>query len=535
MTDYAQPRRPEGPSAWAAADAVGAEPIAVQLDPAPLPELAPASPPTARPTGPEVRRATPADSADSAVPPVRRGWERDYLRRAALADLAAGLVGGAITCLVELPGTPVEVAFTVTVVPALWMASLVLVHAYERRYVGTATDEYRAMCRAGVLLLVATLLIGQVVMTTRVSPLLMAAPFVLPLALLLRHVLRLRLAARRRRGLDLHRTVVIGNERAVRGLIQAIQRDPGQGMRVVAACVSGLELHSDRPSDVAGVPVFGFPEEAMSAVDLLDADVVAVSSDPELFGDGMRRLAWSLEDREVDLVVAPGLLEVAGPRLSIRPVAGMPLLHVERPVSSGPRRFAMRAFDRLMSVVIVLVALPVILMVAVAIRLDSPGPVLFRQKRIGARGEPFQMLKFRTMCFDAESRLGELAAATDAGNEMLFKIKADPRITRVGKWLRRFSLDELPQLVNVLRGEMSLVGPRPPLPSEVEAYEPDAARRLRVRPGLTGLWQVSGRSDLSWEDSIRLDLWYVDNWSPLVDLQILFRTAKAVLSGNGAY
>jgi lipopolysaccharide/colanic/teichoic acid biosynthesis glycosyltransferase len=174
-------------------------------------------------------------------------------------------------------------------------------------------------------------------------------------------------------------------------------------------------------------------------------------------------------------------------------------------------------------------------MIALAVRLDSPGPVLFRQVRVGARGEEFEMLKFRTMCVDAEARLADLASSYDAGNTVLFKMRRDPRVTRVGRILRRYSLDELPQLFNVLRGQMSLVGPRPPLPREVEGYEPDAVRRLRVQPGLTGLWQVSGRSELSWDESLRLDLWYVDNWSLMLDIQIIFRTAKAVLRGTGAY
>jgi lipopolysaccharide/colanic/teichoic acid biosynthesis glycosyltransferase len=161
--------------------------------------------------------------------------------------------------------------------------------------------------------------------------------------------------------------------------------------------------------------------------------------------------------------------------------------------------------------------------------------VLFRQRRIGESGVEFEMFKFRTMVVDAEAHLRRVREEADAGNTVLFKMRSDPRVTRVGRYLRRFSLDELPQLINVMRGEMSLIGPRPPLPSEVAQYEDDAVRRLRVKPGLTGLWQVSGRSDLSWEESVRLDLWYVDNWSLVLDLQILGRTAQAVLRGRGAY
>jgi exopolysaccharide biosynthesis polyprenyl glycosylphosphotransferase len=193
-----------------------------------------------------------------------------------------------------------------------------------------------------------------------------------------------------------------------------------------------------------------------------------------------------------------------------------------------------RAFDWCLALGLTIAALPVLVAIAVAVRLDSPGSVLFRQTRVGARGETFSMLKFRSMGVDAEQRLAELASAADAGNTVLFKMRRDPRVTRVGGFLRRYSLDELPQLVNVLRGEMSLVGPRPPLPVEVAGYESDAVRRLRVRPGLTGLWQVSGRSDLSWDESLRLDLWYVDNWSLVLDLQIIVRTAPAVLRGKGA-
>jgi lipopolysaccharide/colanic/teichoic acid biosynthesis glycosyltransferase len=171
----------------------------------------------------------------------------------------------------------------------------------------------------------------------------------------------------------------------------------------------------------------------------------------------------------------------------------------------------------------------------VAICLSSPGPALFRQTRIGADGRPFQMVKFRSMVVDAEERLKELRQESDDGNGVLFKMRRDPRVTPVGSLLRRFSVDELPQLWNVVRGDMSLVGPRPPLPQEVARYSDDATRRLRVRPGMTGLWQVSGRSDLSWEESLRLDLRYVDNWSLTLDVTILWRTFRAVLGRSGAY
>ena len=210
------------------------------------------------------------------------------------------------------------------------------------------------------------------------------------------------------------------------------------------------------------------------------------------------------------------------------------MLHLERPsVSGGPHLFK-SVFDRVVALMLVLLAAPVLLAIAVAVKVTSRGPVLFRQTRVGRGGGEFKMLKFRSMCADAEQRKAELEALSE-GNGVQFKMKADPRITPLGRLLRRLSLDELPQLFNVLRGEMSLVGPRPPLPSEVAMYAADDTRRMLVKPGVTGLWQVSGRSDLTWEESVRLDLRYVDNWSISLDLLILAKTARAVLRREGAY
>ncbi|MFC8501722.1 sugar transferase [Pedococcus sp. NPDC057267] len=470
-----------------------------------------------------------------AVSRRRATWADAYRRRAVAGDVVVSVLTGVVTGLLAFPGWSLtRTAVAAAVMPVLWVGALSLGHGYEGRYVGTAPEEYRAVVRTACYLVAAAGLVsyGLRVDVPRAIPL-VAAPMLVVLGLIARRILRSDLGRRRRAGTDTQATVIIGNARSVAPMIAEIQRAPEQGLRVVAACVSGLDLSGDVPSEVNGVPVFGYPEEAMSAVDLFDAEVVAVSSDPDLHGPELRRLAWSLEEREVDLVVSAGLLGVAGPRLSIRPTAGMPLLHVERPVMSGARRVLKVAMERLLTAVLLLAALPVGLAIALAIRVDSPGPILFRQNRVGARGEPFSMLKFRTMCVDAEERLAALQR--DAGNDVMFKMKDDPRVTRVGRLLRRYSLDELPQLLNVIAGQMSLVGPRPALQREVDAYEPDAVRRLRVRPGLTGLWQVSGRSNLSWDESLRLDLWYVDNWSMVLDLQILFRTARAVLRGTGAY
>lgn len=261
--------------------------------------------------------------------------------------------------------------------------------------------------------------------------------------------------------------------------------------------------------------------------------MVAVTPSPDRSSRRLRRLAWDLEDHRAEPVMNPGLRHVAGPRLHIEPVDGLTLWGLTEPTFSGVARVLKGGFDRLAAVVLLAILAPVFLAIAVAIKVDQ-GPVFFRQVRVGQAGCTFRMIKFRSMVVDAESQRPALAAANEAAGP-LFKLRSDARITRVGRWLRRYSLDELPQLVNVVLGSMSLVGPRPPLPDEVHSYSPEARRRLLVRPGMTGLWQVSGRSNLSWEESIRLDLRYVENWSLAMDALILWKTVRAVVLGNGAY
>jgi exopolysaccharide biosynthesis polyprenyl glycosylphosphotransferase len=280
--------------------------------------------------------------------------------------------------------------------------------------------------------------------------------------------------------------------------------------------------------------VLGDFSEAALVVNWTSADTVAVLACPEMDGFALRRLAWQLEKDDTDLVVAPALTDVAGPRTSIRPVAGLPLLHVDHPELTGVRQLVKSLFDRLVALIAVVVLSPVLVIVPIAIRMTSPGRALFKQTRVGKDGQEFTVFKFRTMVPDAERRKVDLLERNE-NDGVLFKIKNDPRITGIGAWLRRYSLDELPQLFNVLRGDMSLVGPRPPLPEEVARYGDDVRRRLVVRPGMTGLWQVSGRAELSWEESVRLDLRYVENWSLSLDLQILWKTWSAVARGSGAY
>lgn len=468
----------------------------------------------------------------------RNDWARAYIRRAAaldgLAALLAGLTAIVVTGVVPLgSATPGPYVAILLLVPFAWVGAVLQSHGYDRKVVGVGADEFRALPRAAVRFLALSAFISWIAYDERpyVSRFVMMTFFValLVFSLMLRYAVRQHLHSGRWRGQHLSRTVVVGRADAVLTLIQDLQREPVHGLRPVGACAAGdLE-----PLD--GIHVESGVHSVLESIDRLEADAVVVASPSEMTGQELRRLSWELEERGIELIVAPGIMEVAGPRLSIRPAANLSLLHVERPALHGSRALAKTAFDRAVAAVLVVVALPVLVVTAVAIKLDSDGPIFFRQKRVGAEGQSFGMLKFRSMVVDAEAQLAGLRAQADDGNGVLFKLHNDPRVTRVGAFLRRYSVDELPQLLNVLKGEMSLVGPRPPLQHEVDDYEPDAVRRLRVRPGLTGLWQVSGRSRLSWDESLRLDLRYVDNWSMMLDLQILWKTARAVFRGDGAF
>jgi exopolysaccharide biosynthesis polyprenyl glycosylphosphotransferase len=349
-------------------------------------------------------------------------------------------------------------------------------------------------------------------------------------AMTARWVLHRSISRRRFEGRCMRQVLVVGRNDQVTTLRRHLEERPADGYVVVASCLPrGDAFEEPEPEQLGRTEM-----DILAAVDQYDVDVVAVAADPELAGHSLRKLSWALEQRGVDLIVSPGIVEVAGPRISIRPVAGLSLLHLERPSVSGGPHLLKSIFDRVVGFLMLLGVAPILLVTALLVKITSRGPVLFKQVRVGRGGERFQMLKFRTMVVDAEARKSELQVLNE-GNGLLFKLRDDPRVTKVGKYLRRFSIDELPQLVNVLRGDMSLVGPRPPLPAEVARYAIEDERRMLVKPGLTGLWQVSGRSDLTWEESMRLDLRYADNWSIALDLLILWKTARAVLGRDGAY
>ena len=467
-------------------------------------------------------------------------WQRRYVRSIVAGDAVAALLAALTGWVVRFGDglhtasmAGLSVAWTMVLLPPIWVVAMMFFRAYEPRFLAVGSEEFQRVLLAGTTVVA---LVGTASWAFQLD---VARGFVvvaLPLAGVLtvlgrlgaRHLLHRRRAA----GDCMQSTVVAGHPRAVAALVRQVRRNTDHGLRVDAVCTPGGA--SSPELDALGVPVLGTLEEIAAVARKADADVVATLTCPELDGPVLRRLGWELEDTRADLVVAPALTDIVGPRVVIRPVSGLPLLHVDRPELRGIRHVGKALFDRGSAALGLLVLSPLFLLVAVLVKLDSPGPVFFRQTRVGRDGTEFSMVKFRSMVTDAEKLLIDLRAQSE-GNGLLFKMRRDPRVTRVGHVLRRYSLDELPQLLNVVGGSMSLVGPRPPLPAEVAAYGEDLRRRLLVKPGLTGLWQVSGRSDLDLEESTRLDLQYVENWSPAFDVMILAKTAQAVFTGRGAY
>jgi exopolysaccharide biosynthesis polyprenyl glycosylphosphotransferase len=474
------------------------------------------------------------------------GWVGRYLRHAMALDVAVALAAG----LVALRGrydhhghVPTAYVILTVSLPVIWVASVALAGGYDARVIGLGADEFRRVLNAGLGLTAAVAILSYAT-KAQVSReyLLTAMPCVVGLNLFTRYLLRKRLHKLRTHGVCMRRAVAVGHSADVIELIQELRREPYHGLTVVAACLAGDAGDEQYgPVEVAGTPVRGSLDRVVEAVREADADTVAILACPELNGGRLRRLAWELEKTGTDLCLAPALLDVAGPRTTVRPAAGLPLLYVDHPDLSGARQVIKSMMDKLAALSVLILLSPFLLAVAIAIRLEDGGPSLFRQVRMGKDGEPFRVFKFRTMVPDAEEQKAKLASRNEVDG-VLFKMRQDPRVTRIGAKLRRWSIDEIPQLFNVLRGEMSLVGPRPwaPTPYEEAFSHPDQAtdhvqRRLAVRPGLTGLWQVSGRADLSWKESIRLDMRYVENWSLALDLQILWKTVRAVIRRTGAY
>jgi exopolysaccharide biosynthesis polyprenyl glycosylphosphotransferase len=469
-------------------------------------------------------------------PSDERRWRRVIVARLLLADSVAAVLAVAIGWTVRIGFHNVANARGYLVwsliVAAAWVGSLHMQGAYDVRLVANGTRDYQRVIRAAAMLAgsvaVVCYLSGEVLGRTFVALVIPSGALIMLLA---RLGLRRMLHRRRRNDLWCSTILAVGTSESVRHLAELTQRVPEAGLRVVGVCVEDAAAGDEV---ARGVPVVGGVAEAALLAEKLDVDVVAVAGS----GLGPRRireLGWQLEGTRRSLVMAPGLTEVAGPRVHVSPVHGLPLMWVDQPQFTGGTRVVKRAVDVIVSGAALIACFPLLLLTALAVKLTSPGPVVYRSTRNGKGGRPFTVFKFRSMYQGADRVRDDLLELSHHGDSVLFKIRQDPRVTPVGRFLRKWSLDELPQLVNILTGSMSLVGPRPPLPHEVERYESDAHRRLLVKPGLTGLWQVSGRSDLSWEESVRLDLYYVENWTLAFDFAIIARTVLAVLQRRGAY
>ncbi|MFD5224629.1 sugar transferase [Microbacterium sp. NPDC058342] len=413
-----------------------------------------------------------------------------------------------------------------------WLFSLQLFGTRDTAVLDGGASEYRRLVDAtmrvfGVLAILALVLqiqFGRVY-------LLIALPGGLLILIVTRWAWRRWLRRQRQAGRFLQRAIVIGDREKATHIADKIIREPQSGIRIIGA----VTTHGGQEPILEEVPVLGDFSDVLEIIDSHNVDSVILSTSDAITPRRTRKFGWALDQKRIDLIVAPALTDIAGPRIHTRPVAGLPLIHVEYPRFEGRQRVAKRTFDIIGSLGLIALFSPVMIIVALAVKLTSRGPVFYAQERIGLHGKPFRMFKFRSMVVGADDQLKSLLDQQGTSDQPLFKVNDDPRITRVGRFIRRYSLDELPQFFNALIGTMSLVGPRPQREAEVALYDDDAHRRLFMKPGITGLWQVSGRSDLSWDDAIRLDLYYVENWSVTTDVVVVARTLGAIIKPSGAH
>lgn len=469
-------------------------------------------------------------------PPVA-DWEPRYRVGVILGDVLATLavvmvIGGLMTARHSGFG-PLSILALEVLTVIVVLGSLYLSRVWNANVLGQGAEEFRRLGK-GLFASVVTLGFGALAVDIPGARLwvFVVGPVIAIVVFPLRYLLRRPLHRARSQGNCLLPVLAAGNADTVADLISRTRKAPHIGWRVDAICT--LDGRSVIGGDLEGVPVVGQFHDVAEQVRRGGYRIVAVTPDAYWTPRRLQQLAWDLEGTGTEMVVAPVLMDFAGPRLHVTGVLGMPLLRVSEPSFTGFRRFVKGVVDRVGATALIALLMPVVVAVAVAIMVDSRGPVFYRQRRVGKDGSEFMIIKFRTMVTNADALRTKLNSVNE-GSGLLFKMRKDPRVTKVGRVLRRYSLDELPQLLNVLTGAMSLVGPRPPLPEESAKYGPAVRRRLLVKPGLTGLWQVSGRSDLSWEESVRLDLRYVEDWSLALDALILWKTFRAVFGGQGAY
>ena len=472
-----------------------------------------------------------------------RGWSRKYQRRLALSDAFVVLLSMVIAQGVRFgwdPSAPVSGPsappywFVSLAIAALWLAALAWTRSREPRNMGHGPQEFQRVLAASWYTFAIIAIVGFLTQW-QISRgyLLFALPFGTVALLVYRAAWRAWIHAQRDAGELQAQVLVAGPWRTSEEMMRRLKISRRAGYNVIGVCLPPTSS-GELSEDLKDIPVLGVINDSVAIAQRVGAEYVLLTGNDDLSLSESRHLGWELEGTGIGLIVAPAIMDIAGPRVVMSPVEGLPLIHVDPAEFSGSKYFVKSATDKVMTVALLVLAVIPMAIVALLVKFTSEGPVLFRQERIGRDGQLFRMLKFRSMYSDAEHRLGDLKR-THEGNDVLFKMRDDPRVTPVGRWLRRFSIDELPQLFNVLKGDMSLVGPRPPLPSEAEMWDDRVFRRQLVKPGMTGLWQVSGRSDLTWDESVRLDLYYTENWSLGGDLLIMLRTVAAVFGRSGAY
>ncbi|MER5727009.1 exopolysaccharide biosynthesis polyprenyl glycosylphosphotransferase [Streptomyces sp. NPDC002138] len=480
-----------------------------------------------------------AGSAQGTAAPERRLGDkaRWYLPAALTADLVGAAVPVTLVFEAAEQARPVYCGLAAALA---WVG----VQALRRRYASRLLGESRGVLPVvhDWLILIGVLAVARVV-TDESTPRMAALGALLP-ALLVTvacHKLTYRhLSGARREAQAVSRVLMIGEPGTVEDVIAHLAARTDHPYVVVGVVPVGPgSLDGGVPVAArleAGMPAApgGDAAAVLGAVRAHHADLVLVAPGARMAGERLRRVAWALHDAGLELAVFPGLVEISAKRLETLTAGGLAVLRIAPPVSRGVQPVLKSVLDRAGAGLGLLLLSPLFLGLVLAIRLGSRGPAFYSQRRIGRDGVPFVMWKFRTMVADADALKAELTGVNEHDG-LMFKMRRDPRVTRVGRLLRRTSLDELPQLLNVLTGDMSLVGPRPPLPEEVARYDEVELRRLTVRPGMTGLWQISGRSDLSWDETIQLDLQYVDNWSFTSDVDVVARTFRAVVDGRGAY
>lgn len=474
------------------------------------------------------------------------GWRRRYARRLQLVD--ACVVGWAVAGafgvrfgLADLAKGRIqegEYGALSLVLMVVWWVMLGLWGTRDATILGAGSEEYKRVFAASAWLFGFLAVFSYALRIDTARGFVgLAFPAGVMGLLIGRWLVRQHLTVERKRGGSSSRVLIVGSPQATDHLIRSLRSVPAAGYLPMAAHLPGASSSSARLVE-QGVPITGLQSDIRSLLEVIDSlkvDAVAVSAGVHMTPQDLRQLGWELAARDVGMILAPALTDVAGPRIHTQPVAGLPLIHVSTPKLTGGKRVAKRAFDLFFATLLCLCLMPLMVILALFVKTSSKGPVLYQQERIGLHGTTFKMLKFRSMKLDADTELLALLRAQGSSDTPLFKVVDDPRITPIGRLLRKYSLDELPQLFNVIGGSMSLVGPRPQRAGEVALYDDAAHRRLYVSPGMSGLWQVSGRSNLSWEESIRLDLYYVENWSLMGDIVILFKTFKAVLRTTGAF